>query len=177
MIYAAINSQYGIATTTPPIKPMSQAGLKVVFPYDALVMDRFSLGDSRKTHGYVWNLGFTDGSVRSYVSDKAVNSLNYTGTAATAGVAELGAAREFSEITDGELGVLLRGDIHVARERLVAPDGRHVCRPYQGIRRATWRRALRTPAAATPAPRPRRTRRSCRRASRECRSRGRSTAA
>jgi len=81
-IYAGINSKYGIAGG---LTPMSQAGKKPVFPYDVLTMDRPSLGDSRRCHGYAWNLGFTDGSVRTYTSDAAVRSIsNYNGTAATA---------------------------------------------------------------------------------------------
>jgi prepilin-type N-terminal cleavage/methylation domain-containing protein len=79
LIYSDINKDI-----SPPMGKMSQVGMKPKFPYDALVMDRFSLGDSRKTHGYTWNLGFMDGSVRSYVSDKAVNSLNYQNSAVTA---------------------------------------------------------------------------------------------
>jgi len=82
MIYSKINTQYGIQSG---LTPMSQAGQRPVFPYDVLTMDRPSLGDSRRCHGYVWNLGFTDGSVRTYTSDAAVASIsNYNGTPATA---------------------------------------------------------------------------------------------
>lgn len=82
LIYPAINTQYGISAT---LTPFSQAGKKPVPPYDVLTMDRPSLGDSRRDHGYVWNVGFLDGSVRTFTSDAAVRSIsNYANTPATA---------------------------------------------------------------------------------------------
>ena len=63
-----INTRYGIASG---LTLFSQAGRAPKGPYDVLVMDRPSLGDSRRNHGYAWNVGRIDGSVQAYKSDEA----------------------------------------------------------------------------------------------------------
>ncbi|MGN6627682.1 MAG: type II secretion system protein [Tepidisphaeraceae bacterium] len=78
----SINLRYGIA---PGLTPFSQPGQRPVFPYNLLVMDRTSLGDARRGHGYSWNLAFIDGSVQTFRSSAAVQLINgYNGTPATA---------------------------------------------------------------------------------------------
>lgn len=63
----------------------SQAGKTPKPPYDVLVMDRPSLGDGRRNHGYAWNVGRLDGSVQTYKSDEAVRIIStYNGTNQTA---------------------------------------------------------------------------------------------
>ncbi len=67
------------------ITPFSQVGQAVIKPYSILVMDRPSLGDARRAHGYVWNIAFLDQSVQSFRSRAAEDTIDdYNGTAATA---------------------------------------------------------------------------------------------
>jgi len=75
---AEINTRYGIGSG---LTPFSQAGKVPKAPYDVLTMDRPSLGDARRNHGYAWNVGRLDGSVQTYKSDDAVRIIsNYNGT-------------------------------------------------------------------------------------------------
>jgi len=77
-----INTRYGI---TPTCAPFTHAGRHPPAPFDVLIMDRTSLGDSRQNHGYAWNLGYADGSVRTERSSEAVALIsNFNGTASTA---------------------------------------------------------------------------------------------
>jgi len=67
------------------ITNFSQAGKPVARPYNILVMDRPSLGDARRAHGYNWNIAFLDQSVQTFRSKLAENTIDdYDGTAASA---------------------------------------------------------------------------------------------
>lgn len=68
-----INTRYGIGSG---LTPFSQAGKIPKAPYDVLTMDRPSLGDARRNHGYAWNVGRLDGSVQTYKSDEAVRTIS-----------------------------------------------------------------------------------------------------
>ena len=68
-----INTRYGIQSGCALF---SLAGKKPTPEYDILVMDRPSLGDSRRNHGYAWNIAFRDGSVRTFKSDEAERTIN-----------------------------------------------------------------------------------------------------
>lgn len=59
----------------------TQAGKTPRPPYDVLTMDRPSLGDARRNHGYAWNVGRLDGSVQTYRNNGAADVINgYDGT-------------------------------------------------------------------------------------------------
>jgi hypothetical protein len=89
---------HGLLTTSKPVVnaeintkypgllvPFSQAGKPARKPFNILVMDRPSLGDARRGHGFAWNVTYVDGSVQTYRSDDAQRVINgYNGTDITA---------------------------------------------------------------------------------------------